>query len=150
MSRQNLPVLDRGAYPKAEGVQRGGYVIWEASDKPDAILIGTGSEVHIALEAGQLLRDRGVMARVVSLPSWELFDAQPAEYRDSVLTPNVRARVSIEAATPLGWERYVGLDGVALGLPHFGASAPIGVLYEKFDLTAERMAREAASLVKRS
>jgi transketolase len=150
MSRQNLPVLDRGAYGKAEGVQRGGYVVWEASDKPDAILIGTGSEVHIALEAGKLLQDKGVMARVVSLPSWEMFDAQPAEYRDSIIPPNVRARVSIEAGTPLGWERYVGLDGVALGLPHFGASAPIGVLYEKFDLTAERVAQEATSLVKRS
>jgi transketolase len=150
MSRQNLPVLDRGAYAKAEGVQRGGYVIWEAADKPDAILIGAGSEVHIALEAGRLLQDRGVMARVVSLPSWELFDAQPIEYRDGVIPPDVRARVSIEAATSLGWERYVGLDGIAIGVPKFGASAPIGVLYEKFGLTAERVAREAASLLKRS
>ncbi len=146
MSRQNLPVLDRAVYAKADGVQRGGYVLWEAPGKPDAVLIGTGSEVHIALEAGQLLRDRGVMARVVSLPSWELFDAQPVEYRDSVLPPDVRARVSIEAATSLGWERYVGLDGATIGVPHFGASAPAGVLYEKFGLTAQRMAEEAARL----
>jgi transketolase len=150
MSRQNLPVLDRGAYAKATGVQRGGYVLWEAPGKPDVILIATGSEVHVALEAGLLLRAKGVTARVVSLPSWELFDAQPAEYRDSVLPPEVRARVSIEAGTALGWERYVGLDGVSLGLPHFGASAPIGVLYEKFGLTAQRMAEEAARLVKRN
>ena len=147
MSRQNLTVLDRGAYAKADGVQRGGYVLWEASGTPDVVLIGTGSEVHIALEAGQLLQDKGVMARVVSLPSWELFDAQPVEYRESVLPPDLRARVSIEAATTLGWERYVGLDGVAIGVPHFGASAPIGVLYEKFGLTAQRMAEEATRLV---
>jgi transketolase len=146
MSRQNLPVLDRGAYAKADGVQRGGYVLWEAPGKPDVVLIATGSEVHIALEAGQLLQDKGVTARVVSLPSWELFDAQPVEYRDSVLPPDLRARVSIEAATSLGWERYVGLDGVAIGIPHFGASAPAGVIYEKFGLTAQRMAEEAALL----
>jgi transketolase len=150
MSRQNLTVLDRGAYARADGVQRGGYVLWEASAKPDVVLIGTGSEVHIALEAGLLLQDKGVMARVVSLPSWELFDAQPVEYRDSVLPPDVRARVSIEAATSMGWERYVGLDGVAMGISHFGASAPIGVLYEKFGLTAQRMAEEAACLAARN
>ena len=88
-------------------------------------------------------------ARVVSLPSWELFDAQPAEYRDSVLPPGMWARVSIEAATPLGWERYVGLEGVAIGIPHFGASAPAETLYEKFGLTAQRMAKDARGLVAR-
>ena len=86
------------------------------------------------------------MARVVSLPSWELFDAQPLEYREGVLPPTVRARVSIEAATTVGWERYVGLDGVAMGLPHFGASAPAGVLYQEFGLTAQRVAEEAERL----
>ena len=80
---------------------------------------------------------------MVSLPSWEIFDTQPREYRDQVLPPDIRARVSIEAASPLGWERYVGLDGVAMGLPHFGASAPASVLYQKFGLTAERVATEA-------
>ena len=149
LSRQDLPVLDRTEVAAADGVQRGGYVLWEASSVPDVILIGTGSEVDIALEAGRLLQGEGVMARVVSLPSWELFDAQPAEYRSSVLPPDIRARVSIEAATPLGWERYVGVEGVAIGISHFGASAPGGVLYEKFGLTARRMAEEATKILRR-
>ena len=116
LSRQNLPVLDRRALAPASGVLRGGYVLWEAASQPDVILIGTGSEVHIALEAGKILEEKGISARAVSLPSWELFDAQSQEYRDGVLPPSIRERVSIEAATPLGWERYVGLDGVAIGL----------------------------------
>jgi len=150
LSRQNLPVLDRSAFAPASGVQRGGYILWEASEKPDVILLGTGSEVHIALEAGQLLQEKGIIARVVSMPSWELFDAQPAEYRDSVLPPEIRARVSIEAATPMGWKQYVGDQGVAVGIPHFGASAPAGVLYEQFGLTAQHMAEEANRLLTRS
>ena len=149
MGRQNLPVLDRGTYAAAAGVQRGGYVLWEGSENPEAILIGTGSEVHIALDAGKILEEKGITARVVSLPSWKLFDAQSADYRNSVLPSRVRARVAIEAATTMGWERYVGLEGVALGIPHFGASAPAAVLYEKFGLTAQRMADEAETLVKR-
>ncbi|MCH7787501.1 MAG: transketolase, partial [Chloroflexi bacterium] len=147
-SRQNLPILDRTQFPPASGVQKGGYILWEASDKPEVILIGTGSEVHIALEAGKALKDKGIAARVVSMPSWELFDAQPEEYRKSILPPDVRARVSIEAGTPMGWERYVGLEGVAIGIPHFGASAPGGVLYEKFGFTAEHVIEEATKLVR--
>ena len=143
LSRQSLPVLDRTALAPASGARRGGYVLWESSERPDVILIGTGSEIHVALEAGNLLRHEGIHARVVSLPSWELFDAQSAEYRESVLPSDIKARVSIEAATSLGWERYVGSEGVAIGLSHFGASAPAGVLYEKFGLTAQRMADEA-------
>ena len=146
-SRQSLPVLDRQELSPASGVQRGGYTLWEASELTQVILIGTGSEVHIALAAGKLLQRDGIAARVVSLASWELFDAQPAEYRDSVLPPEIRARVSIEAATPMGWKQYVGDQGVAIGIPHFGASAPAAVLYEKFGLTAQRMAEEARHLV---
>ena len=147
LSRQDLPVLGHHGATQAGGLHQGGYVLWDASEKPDVILIGTGSEVHIALEAGKLLRGEGVNARVVSLPSWELFDAQPKDYRDTVLPPDIRARVSIEAATPLGWERYVGREGVAIGISHFGASAPAGVLYEKFGLTAQRVVEEAKKLV---
>ncbi|MEE8219847.1 MAG: transketolase [bacterium] len=150
LGRQNLPVLDHGGDAPVSQVKLGGYVLWEASNKPDVILIGTGSEVHIALESGKLLREEGIAARVVSLPSWELFEAQPVEYRDSVLPTEISERVSIEAATPLGWDRYVGRGGVAIGIPHFGASAPANVLYEKFGLTAERMAQEARKLVVRS
>ena len=150
LGRQNLPVLDHGDDAPVSQVKLGGYVLWEASNKPDVILIGTGSEVHIALESGKLLREEGIAARVVSLPSWELFEAQPVEYRDSVLPTEISERVSIEAATPLGWDRYVGRGGVAIGIPHFGASAPANVLYEKFGLTAERMAQEARKLLVRS
>ena len=150
MGRQNLPVLDRETYASAGGVARGGYVIRDSSGEPEVILIGTGSEVHIALDAGHMLREKGIQARVVSLPSWELFDAQPLEYRTTVLPPQIRARVSIEAASRLGWERYTGLDGVAIGMSGFGASAPASVLYQEFGITAQRMAEEAESLVKRS
>ncbi len=147
LSRQNLPVLDRVTLAPATGLQRGGYILWEAIAPPDVILIGTGSEVHIALEAGKLLQESGVAARVVSFPSWELFDAQSAEYRNGVLPPGIKARVSIEAGTPLGWERYVGLEGVAIGLPRFGVSAPGKVIYEQLGLTAQRVANEALHLL---
>lgn len=147
LSRQKLPVLDRAALAPAEHARRGGYILWEASERPDVILLGTGSEVHIALEAGEMLEQTGISARVVSLPSWEQFDAQPAEYRNAVLNPEIRARVSIEAGTPIGWERYVGLDGIAMGLTHFGASAPAEVLYEKFGLTSSAMVENAKRLL---
>jgi len=146
-SRQNLPVLDRTTLAPTSGAQYGGYVLWEAATPPDVILIGTGSEVHIALEAGKLLQEKGIVARVVSLTSWELFDAQPAEYRNTVLPPDIRARISIEAAASLGWERYVGLDGIAIGLSRFGASAPGKVIYEKLGLTAQHMVDEALKLL---
>ncbi len=148
-TRQNLPVLNREILAPASGVQRGGYILWEMGAPPAVILIGTGSEVHIAMEAGKLLKDNGVAARVVSLPSWELFENQPAEYRDSVLPPNIRTRISIEAATTLGWERYVGIDGTAIGLSRFGVSAPGAVIYEKFGLTAQHVCNEAMRLLQR-
>ena len=147
LSRQNLPVLDRTALAPDGGLRHGGYILWEASTAPDVILMGTGSEVHIALDAGRLLNERGIAARVVSLPSWEIFEAQPPEYRDHVLPRKVRARVSIEAGTPLGWERYVGLEGVAIGMSGFGASAPGNVIYEQLGLTARRVASEADRLL---
>ncbi|MEE8194510.1 MAG: transketolase [Dehalococcoidales bacterium] len=149
LTRQKLPLLDRTALAPASGVERGGYTLWQAAASPEVILIGTGSEVHIALEAGKLLKEKGVFARVVSLPCWELFDAQPKEYRDSVLPPGLRARISIEAAVTLGWERYVGIEGIAIGIDRFGASAPGGVIYEQFGLTAQRMADEARRLLKK-
>ncbi len=147
LSRQSLPVLNRTTLAPASGVQRGGYTLWEATATPDIIIISTGSEVHIALEAGRLLQEQGIAARVVSLPSWQLFDAQPAEYRNAVLPPNIRARVSIEAATPLGWERYIGLDGIAIGLSRFGASAPGKMIYEQLSLTARHVVDEALKLL---
>ena len=127
---------------------RGAYVLWESSENPEVILIGTGSEVSIALEAGKALREQGIAARVVSMPSWELFDAQPREYRDSVLPPGIAARVSVEAGRTLGWERYVGTTGVSIGVDTFGASAPYQRIYREYGLTAARVAEAAASLVR--
>ncbi len=147
LSRQNLPILDRNALAPADGLHHGAYVLWESSSEPQVLILGTGSEVHIALEAGRELAERGVRARVVSMPSWELFDAQPQGYRDSVLPPSVRARVAVEAASPLGWERYVGLDGATVGIARFGASAPAGVLYQRFGVTAQHVVEDALRLV---
>ncbi|NQT72270.1 MAG: transketolase [Chloroflexi bacterium] len=148
LSRQSLPIFDRKVLAPASGLRRGGYVLWEASASPDVIIIGTGSEVHIALEAGQLLQEKGVSARIVSLPSWELFEAQSEEYRRKVLPPEIKARISIEAGMPLGWDRYVGPDGVIIGISRFGASAPQKVVYEQFGFTAQRVMDEAQNLVK--
>jgi transketolase len=148
-TRQKLPVLNRQTTAPAGGVKYGGYILWQSSDTPEVILIGTGSEVHIALEAGRLLSEQGVAVRVVSLPSWELFEAQPEEYRETVLPSGVKARISIEAGTTFGWERYVGTEGIAIGIDRFGASAPFNVLYQKFGLTADRIISEALRLLKK-
>jgi transketolase len=145
LSRQALPVLDPARYPIADAA-RGGYVL-EGDTEPDVILIGTGAEVHLALAARGLLRDRGVSSRVVSLPSWELFEEQPESYRNEVLPPEIEARVSVEAAATLGWERYVGLHGAVIGLDRFGASAPGTTALEHLGFTAERVAGEAERVV---
>ena len=149
-TRQNLPVLDRSAFGPAAGLRKGGYILWEsAAGDPEAILIGTGSDVQIALEAGRRLAAEGIRVRVVSLPSWELFDRAPQDWRDQVFPPAVRARVAVEAGVSLGWEHYVGLEGTVVGIDRFGASAPYQVLYEKFGITAEAVAAEARRLLGR-
>jgi transketolase len=149
-TRQKLPVLDRSEFTSAEGVQKGGYVLWESSNgTPEAILIGTGSETHIALDAGMQLADEGVKVRVVSLPSWELFDRQPEDYRASVLPPEVIIRVAVEAGRSLGWEHYVGLYGAVIGMDRFGASAPAELLYKKFGITADNVAAQARGLLQK-
>ncbi len=147
LTRQNLPILDREKLTLVEGVRRGGYVLWEADAHCDVILIATGSEVHIALEAGTILQGKSIATRVVSLPSWEIFEEQPADYRESVLPRKVTRRISIEAASPLGWERYVGSEGVIIGLNRFGASAPGDIVYRELGLTPERVVREAQRIM---
>ena len=143
LSRQNLPVMDDVENIRA-GVGRGGYVLADApGGQPAVILIGTGSEVAIALKARDQLAGEGIEARVVSLPSWDVFEAQPREYRESVLPPAVRARVAVEAASPFGWPKYTGDAGEIVALDHFGASAPYQVLYEKFGITAENVVAAA-------
>jgi len=148
LTRQNLPVLDRTTLAPADGVQRGGYILWQSGDDLEVILIATGSEVHIALEAGKLLAAENITVRVVSLPSWEIFDRQPDEYRRHVLPPRVRARVAVEAGRRLGWEHYVGLDGAVVGIDRFGVSAPYATIYEQFGLTAKNVAEQARKLLR--
>ena len=150
LSRQNLPIIDRTTHPPARETRKGAYVLWEADGKPDVAILSTGSEIPVALDAGARLKEAGVNARVVSMPSWELFDAQPREYREQVLPPALKARVAIEAGTTFGWARYVGVDGAVIGVDTFGASAPAGDLYQHFGLTAERVVEEARAQVQRN
>jgi transketolase len=137
LTRQNCPTLDRTKYGSAEGVAKGGYILADSQGKPDVILMATGSEVSMCVDAYEKLKADGIKARVVSLPSWELFDQQDQAYRDSVLPPDVRARVSVELASTYGWSHYVGLDGVAIGMTTFGASAPLEHLQKKFGFSVE-------------
>lgn len=138
LSRQNLPILDRSIYPSAKEVARGAYVLWQRdpTKKPDAILIASGSEVSLALEAAQA-DERNL--RVVSMPSWDLFEAQSAVYRFNVLPASVTKRIAIEAASPFGWERYIGAEGITLTMNHFGASGPANKLAEHFGFTVENL-----------
>jgi transketolase len=145
-TRQNLPVLN-GAETIREGVARGAYVLDDCDGTPQVILLATGSEVHIARAAYETLRAEGVKVRVVSMPSWELFEAQDAAYKESVLPAAVTARVSIEAGVTQGWERYVGSRGITIGINRFGASAPYQVIYEKLGLTPQAVVEAARSLL---
>src|SRR5208337_3027958 len=141
LSRQALPTLDRAGLGAASGVARGGYVLAEADGgEPEVIVLATGSEVHLALAARAELQAGGIAARVVSMPCTELFDRQPGQYRDQVLPPSVRARVAVEEASTLGWDRYVGDGGAVVGMRTFGASAPLKQLLTKFGFTPDRVA----------
>ncbi|MFN3763026.1 MAG: transketolase, partial [Anaerolineae bacterium] len=147
LTRQNVPILDRREMAGAQNLARGAYILRDAPEgHPDLILIASGSEVHLALAAQEGLAARGVRARVVSMPSWELFDDQPPEYRAAVLPPTV-PKIAIEAAVPLGWERYVGPDGAVIGVHRFGASAPYPVLMEKFGFTPQAVIERALDTV---
>ena len=149
LTRQDVPLIDQKKYSQAKGLERGGYVLWEAAKAtPDVILLATGSEVNLVLEAAYTLGSEGVKVRVVSLPS-ELFDAQCMDYRESVLPSGVRRRIAVEAGLRLGWEHYTGLDGIVIGMDHFGASAPAGVLYEKFGITVEAIIQAARTLLRK-
>jgi transketolase len=146
LTRQKVTTL---AESDAAQVARGGYVLADAED-PRILLLASGSEVEVALGAQELLGQEGIPARVVSMPSWELFDAQPQSYRDAVLLPKVTTRLAIEAGVALGWERYLGLEGEIVALDRFGASAPYNVLAEKFGFTAEAVAARAKALLERT
>jgi transketolase len=149
LTRQKLPVLAGTAEKAREGLRRGAYVLRDAAGgTPDVILIGTGSELQLAFAAAEALERDGIAARVVSLPCWERFDAQDQAYRDEVLPPAVRKRVSVEVGVSLGWERWVGDEGAIVGLDHFGASAPAGTIFEHFGFTVDRVADVARRVVR--
>ncbi len=147
LTRQKLPILDRSALAPAEGLKRGAYVLAGADGTPDLILIASGSEVQVALDARERLAAQGVRARVVSMPSWELFERQPSDYQAQVLPPDVTARLAVEAAVPLGWERYVGPQGYVVGLNRFGASAPYKTIFEQLGFTGENVALQALAVL---
>lgn len=148
LSRQGIPVIDREKYAAVDGVRKGGYVLSPAdTDTPDIVLIGTGSEVDLCLGAQKILADAGKSASVVSLPSWELFDEQPQEYRDSVLPPAVKCRLAVEAGISTGWRKYIGDEGAFIGQDMFGVSAPYKLLAEEWGYTAENVAEQAKKLI---
>ncbi|HEX9444288.1 MAG TPA: transketolase [Candidatus Binatia bacterium] len=149
LSRQNVPTLDRKEFAAAEGLRKGAYVLADAPNgRPDVVLIATGSEVSLIVAARQKLAEKNIGARVVSMPSWELFDARPKDYRDAVLPPSVRRRLAVEAGAPQGWHRYVGDGGDVIGIDRFGASAPGGVVMEKLGFTVDHVVERAAALIK--
>ena len=145
-----MPTFDRTKYAPAEGLRKGAYVLADApGGKPDVLLLGTGSEVQLCLEAHENLKAEGIKSRVVSMPSWELFDDQPQEYRDRVLPPEVTARVSVEQASTFGWARYVGATGHSIGMRSFGASAPLKDLLPKFGFGPDYVVAAAKQLLGR-
>jgi len=147
LTRQNIDIQDRTRFPPAAELAKGAYVLVDADGTPDLILIATGSEVEVALAARAVLAEQGVQARVVSMPSWELFEKQPQAYKDAVLPPQVTARLAVEAGVRLGWDRYVGLQGGVVSIERFGASAPYKTLWQEFGFTGPAVAEQAMSLL---
>jgi transketolase len=147
-SRQGVPTLARGDFAKADGLHKGAYVLADlGAGDPELILIGTGSEVNLIVEAGKQLAEKGVCVRLVSMPSWELFEVQSQAYQDSVLPPSVSARLAVEAGVTMGWERWVGANGKVIGVDKFGASAPAGIVFEKYGFSVENVVAVAEALI---
>jgi len=150
LTRQDVPTLDRGKHPGADGLAKGAYVIGGAEhDPPDLILIASGSEVGLIVAAAETLGQDGLKVRCVSMPSWDLFEAQPQSYRESVLPPSATRRLAVEAGATQGWERYVGQAGDVIGIDHFGASAPAKVLMKEFGFSADNVVARARRLLAR-
>ena len=149
LSRQNMPTLDRTKYESAAGVAKGAYVLADAEDgKPQVILMGTGTELTLCVGAYEALEKQGIGARVVSMPCWELFEMQDDAYRNSVIPPEIKARVSVEQAATMGWERYTGATGEMIGMHSFGSSAPLKDLLEKFGFTPDKVLEAAHNQIK--
>jgi transketolase len=150
LTRQTLPTLDRTEVASAAGLRRGAYILADsANGKPEIILIATGSEVSLIVAAGQKLIEKKISVRLVSMPSWELYDSQSQQYRDSVLPPSARARLAVEAGATQGWFKYVGRDGEVIGVDRFGASAPGEVVMREYGFTVENVCQRALALLKR-
>ncbi len=149
LTRQGLPTIDREKYAPASGVARGAYVLHDASGGgvPDIILLASGSEVALAMEAHERLVSEGVRSRLVNMASMRLFEQQDADYRESVLPPSCSTRLAVEAGVSFGWERWTGDGGQVIGVDHFGASAPAGVLFEQFGFTADAVYARAKALL---
>ena len=147
LTRQSLPTLDRSVFAPADMLHRGAYVLKDVDGSPDALILASGSEVKLGIEAAETLAGDGIKARVISMPSWELFETQSKEYKDQVLPGNITARVAIEAGATQGWHKYVGMNGKVIGLDHFGASAPINDLFTNFGITAESVVQAVRSLL---
>ena len=148
LSRQKLPVIDRDIYSGSEGLYKGAYILADTDGTPDLIIIATGSEVHISLAAREILLEKGIKTRVVSMPSMELFNENPQEYKDKVLPPGVKNRIVVEAGISMGWERYAGEKGIIIGIDKFGSSAPGGTVMKKYGFSAENIVENAMELVK--
>ncbi|MGW8286867.1 MAG: transketolase [Desulfobulbales bacterium] len=149
LTRQSVPTLDRTTLGPAESLRQGAYILKDTNTTPDALILASGSEVKLALEAAEKLMQDGIAARVISMPSWELFEKQSQEYKDSILPENISVRVAIEAGATQGWHKYVGRDGIVIGLDHFGASAPMKDLFSHFGITAEAVVKAVQVLCKR-
>ncbi len=149
LTRQGLKIIDRNKYASAEGLDKGAYIIKDSKGKPDVILIATGSEVSMTLEASELLESDGIKTRVVSMPSWELFEMQDDNYKEKVLPEDVKARLSVEAGVKQGWEKYVGDAGDSISIEKYGASAPLNVIFEKYGFSAENIVAKAKELIKK-
>ncbi|MCP4592476.1 MAG: transketolase, partial [bacterium] len=150
LTRQNLPTLDRTSYRSAAGVARGAYVLADCAARPEVIILATGSEVQLGVQAHRMLSDQGVSVRLVSMPCWERFERQDGDYRDLVLPREVKARVAIEAGVPLGWHRYVGDEGSIIALESFGESAPAEALLTHFGFTVERVVEVCREAIQRA
>ena len=147
LTRQKVPTIDRTAYAPADNFWKGAYTLAESSTKPDIILIGSGSEVQFVIGAYEQLSEKGFAVRVVSMPSWELFERQTKEYRESVITPSIKKRLAVEAGVPMGWTKYVGDEGMVLGITKFGASAPFEVLFKEYGFTVENVVKKAEEML---
>ena len=147
LTRQKVPVLDRTKFASAENLSKGAYVLVQSEKNPEVILMASGSEVSLAVDAFNLLQSEGINARVVSFPSWELFEAQSDEYKASVLPKSIKARISIEAGVKQGWEKYLGDYGEAISIEKFGASAPYEIIFKEYGFTKEAVVQKVKTLI---